>query len=118
MDDYTIEVTYSAFGYEELGETTISMAIKESDRDWLHDAMMNGEVLDSSYLSEERKALHRRIIREIRKNMKDRSLEFDDGIVEESVLGIFPYEEYHSEASYEEMQSVDDDEIEYSVLLL
>ena len=114
--DYTIEVTYTAFGYEELGETTFSMPIKESEREWLHEAVMNGEAMDSSYISKENKGLHRRIIHAIHKDMKERSLDLNDGMVEESVFGIFPYEEYHSEASYEEMQSVDDDEIEYSVL--
>ena len=109
----SIEVTYSVFGYDELGNTTFDMDVKDSDYEWLEDA----EDLDSDYISENRKSLHKRIIRAIRKNMKEESFDPDDGMVEVYVSGCHR-KEYHEEASSEHAHDfADEDDIEYTVSL-
>ena len=114
-DDYTetIEVTYSVFGHDELGETSFDMDLKDGDYEWLEDT----GILDSDYIAENRKGLHKRIIRAIRKNMEEESIDPDDGMVEVYVSGCHR-KEYHEKASYEHAQSfAEDDDIEYTVSL-
>lgn len=109
----SIEVTYSVFGYDELGDTTFDMDVKDSDYEWLEDA----EDLDSAYISENRKGLHKRIIRAIRKNMKEGLFDPDDGMVEVYISGCHR-KEYHEEASSEHAHDfANDDDIEYTVSL-
>ena len=92
-DDESIEVSYSILGYDDVGETTFNVDVKERDYDWLTNKDEDGEYLDSDFISENRRGLHKRILRAIRENMED-ELEIDD------------------------LDLVDDDDIEYTVTIL
>ena len=89
--DETIEVSYTVNGLDDYGETTIDVEIKEYDYDWLSNKEDEGEYLDSDYVSENRRGLHRRILRAIRDNIE--------------------------EESYDNMDLVEDGDIEYTVSL-
>lgn len=89
--DETIEVSYTVNGLDDYGETTIDVEIKEYDYDWLSNKEDEGEYLDSDFVSENRRGLHRRILRAIRDNIE--------------------------EESYDNMDLVEDGDIEYTVSL-
>lgn len=109
----SIEVTFSVFGYDELRDTTFDMKVKDSDYEWLQDA----EELESDHISKNRERLHKKIIRAIRENMKERALDPDDGIVEVYVSGSHR-KEFHEQASNDYANSfAEDDDIEYTVTL-
>lgn len=86
--DETIEVSYTVSGLDDVSETTIDVEIKERDYDWLSNKEDEGEYLDSDYVSENRRGLHRRILRAIRDNIEE---------------------------SYDDIDLVEDDDIEYTV---
>ena len=112
-----IEVTYSVFGCEDAGETTFIMEISDNQYDKLYDADLDGETLDSFYLSDEIPSIHKRILKAIRKNMEEESWLPDDGMVEKHGFLGRTYKEYSLEASHTLMQSAEDDDIEYEVNL-
>ena len=70
-DEETIEVSYSVFGYDEIDEMTIDVNVKEREYDFLMNQEEEGEYLDSEFISEHRRGLHKRILRAIRENMED-----------------------------------------------
>lgn len=112
--DNTIEITYSVFGYEEVGETTFDMDISERDMEWLQNADDEGEYLDSDFISENRRGLHKRILKAIRNDMEEKSLAPDDGMVAKPYASLV--KEYHQEASHQEMFNfAEDEDIEYTV---
>ncbi len=114
----TIEVTYSAMGFEEMGETTFEMEVSKRVYEQLQEAEDEDEFLDSDYISEEMPGIHRKILRAIRVNMEDEGQEADDGIVETRLPWGAIRKDYVYEKSYENMAiSADDDDIEYSVNL-
>lgn len=111
----TIEVSYTVFGYDRLGETTFDMEVKEKDYEWLQDAESEEGELTSDYISENRKGLHKRIINAIRKNMKEESYDPDDGMVEYYSAGVH-HKDFFEDASYDYASFLaDDDDIEYTV---
>lgn len=111
-----IEITYSVLGYEEAGETTFDMDVNEKDKRWLSGAEDDGEYLDSDYISENRVGLHKRILRAIRKDMEERSLDADDGMVAKRYASLV--KEYHQEASHQDMSNfAEDEDIEYTLTL-
>lgn len=112
-----IEVTYSVFGFDETGETSFIMEISDNNYDRLYDAELDGEFLDSEYISDEFPGVHKRILKAIRRNMFEESLEPDDGMVEKSGFLGATYMEYSLEASHQLMSISDDDDIEYEVNL-
>ena len=89
-NEETIEVSYSVLGYNEIGETTFDVDIKESDFDWLTKKDDDGEYLDYNFIAENRRSLHKRILRAIRENIED-------------------------ESEIDTPEMVDDDDIEYTV---
>ena len=66
----TIEVSYSVFGDYYLDDITIDVDVKEREYDWLTEKEDEGEDLDSDFISENRKGLHKRILRAIRENIE------------------------------------------------
>ena len=118
MSDYIINITYSVFGYEEVGETDFEMELSHNDFLWLQNADDEGVFLNNEFIAENRKRLHRKILRAIRNNMEELSLEPGDGMVK-VVVGVIEWEEYNYSASHEGMLSMaEDNDIEYSVILL
>jgi len=112
-----IEVTYTIFDYDRLGETTFDMEVKDKDYEWLQNAEGEEGELTSDYISENRPGLHKRIIKAIRNNMKDEACDPDDGWVETYVSGVHR-KEYDDHASYEYASDIaEDDDIEYTVTL-
>ena len=71
MNVETIEVSYSVWGFEDIGDTTFEMEIGKRDYEWMWDAEEGGEFLDSDYISQNCRALHKRILRGIRKDMEE-----------------------------------------------
>ena len=71
---------------------------------------------DSDFIFENRKKLHRKILRAIRNNMEELGMNPDDGMVEKRYASLV--KEFHPEASHQEMYySADDDAIEYTITL-
>lgn len=117
ISDYIINVTYSVFGYEEAGETDFEMELYYNDFLWLQNADDEGIVLDNEFIAENRRRIHRKILRAIRNNMEELSMEPGDGMVK-VVVGISEWEEYNYSASHDGMSSMAEDDIEYSIILL
>ncbi len=113
----SVEVTYSVFGYDRLGDTTFDMEVKDKEYDWLQNTEEEEGELTSDYISENRPGLHKRIVKAIRKNMKDEACNPDDGLVETYVSGVHR-KDFHEDASYESASDIaEDDDIEYTVTL-
>ena len=87
-DDETIEVTYSVLGEDDLGDVTVDVEVKERDYEWLTRKDEDGEYLDSDFISENRRGLHKRILRAIHENIEN---------------------------DYTGVSYVDDDDVEYTV---
>lgn len=112
-----IEVSYRVLGFEEAGETTFFMEIPEEQYRRLSAADDDGEILDSDHLSEEMPRMHAMILKAIRENMEEKSLDSDDGLVEKRRSWGALYEEYSEGADHLFMSISDDDDIEYEVNL-
>lgn len=115
--DETIEISYTVFGYNRLGETTFDMEVDGKKYMWLLNAEADEGVLTSDYISENRPGLHKQIIRVIRKDMKEKAFDPDDGMVETYVSGVHR-KEFYQDASYDYASNLaEDDDIEYTVTL-
>lgn len=113
----SIEITYSVFGYDRLGETTFDIEVKDKEYEWLQNAEGEEGELTSGYISENRPSLHKRIIKAIRNNMKDEACDPDDGLVETYVSGVHR-KDFYEDASYDYASDfAEDDDIEYTVTL-
>lgn len=89
--DDTIEVSYTVFGHDDLNDISVDVDIKEHELEWLTEKDEEGEYLDSDFVSENRKGLHKRILRAIREDIE------------------YMYDEDGS--------TIDDDDIEYTVTI-
>ena len=93
------------------------MEVKDKEYDWLQNTEEEEGELTSDYISENRPGLHKRIIKAIRKNMKDEACNPDEGLVETYVSGVHR-KDYQEDASYESASDIaEDDDIEYTVTL-
>jgi hypothetical protein len=116
-DNETIEITYTVFGYDRLGDTTFDMEVKDKEYEWLQDAEGEEGELSSDNISENRPSLHKRIMKAIRNNMQEEGYEPDDGMVETYVSGVYR-KEFYEDASYKHASDfAEDDEIEYTVTI-
>ncbi|MCR5779979.1 MAG: hypothetical protein K6G70_05490, partial [Bacteroidaceae bacterium] len=86
--DNTIEISYTVMG--DSIENTFDMDVKEREYEWLTKKDDDGEYLDSDFISENRRGLHKRILRAIHENIEEEE-----------------YDGYY----------IDDDDIEYTVTL-
>lgn len=121
MEDYdnTIEITYSVFGYDEIGETSFELDVSDKVYDKLQEAEDDGEDLDSDFISNDLGKIHHIILRAIRENMAELAMEPDDGMVEKRLPWGFTYKEKDENLSHDNMLIMaDDDDIEYYVELL
>lgn len=110
-----IEITYSAFGFN---ESTFTMEISDNLYEKLEDADLDGEYLDSDYISENKPRIHKQIIRAIRNDMEDKTLEPDEGFVEKVRKHKSKYKEYLEAADHNLMDVLtDDDDITYEIEL-
>ena len=82
----SIGITYSVFGFEKAGETSFEMSISENIYEKLENAMLEGEVLDDYYISNNMKGLHKKILKAIRRNMYEEGQDINDGIIEERLF--------------------------------
>ena len=113
----SVEITYSVFGYDKLGETTFDMDVRNKDYEWLQDKDEEEGELFSEYISEYRPSLHKLIIKAIRKNMEEKALDPDDGMIETYVSGVHR-KDFYEDASYDCANTLaEDDDIDYSVTL-
>ena len=111
-----IEITYSVFGFDEADETTFSMEVSDNLYEKLQDAEDEGNLLDSDYISEEMKGIHKKILKAIRHNMEEEGLEPDDGIIENKTCWGASNKEYSLDASHSFIHDMaEDDDIEYSI---
>lgn len=118
MNENTITITYTVYGYDEAGETSFDMDVSDRIYDKLSEAEDDGEFLDSDFISENMKGLHKRILKAIRENMEEESWNPDDGTIEMKVSGIASRVPCVG-ASHEDMLiSAEDDDIEYNLELL
>ena len=114
----TIEITYTVFGFDEVGETSFDMDVSEHTYERLQDAEDDGETLDSDYISYEMDNLHDKILRAIRENMRDYDIyDPDDGMTKKTMPWGYTYKEKDESRSHSSMQYVDDDDIEYEISL-
>lgn len=65
-----IEVFYTVFGHDDLNDISVNVDIKERELEWLTEKDEEGEYLDSDFVSENRKGLHKRILRAIREDIE------------------------------------------------
>lgn len=84
-DEETIEISYTILCREDLGENTFDMDVKERDYDWLTDKEEEGEYLDSDFISENRRGLHKRIVKAIRQNMEEELFEETFSLVDDEI---------------------------------
>ena len=89
--DDIIEVSYTILGHDDFNDISVDVDIKERELEWLTEKDEEGEYLDSDFISENRKGLHKRILRAIREDIE------------------YMYDEDGS--------TIDDDDIEYTVTL-
>lgn len=114
----TIVITYSVAGYEEAGETSFDMDVSDSIYENLQNAEDEYEFLDSNFISVNMKGVHKKILKAIRENLEDESMNPYDGMVEKSMPWGYKYKEYEPAHSHSEMNiSAEDDDIEYEVSL-
>ena len=119
FSDYyeTIEVSYTVFGYDRLGETTFDMDVRDKEYEWLSEKEGGVEYLNSDFISENRRGLHEHILKAIRNNMKDEGCDPDDGMVE-YVSSAVHRRDFFEDASYDHASDfADDDDIEYTITL-
>jgi hypothetical protein len=118
IDSYSIEVTYTVMGFDEAGETTFEMDVSEKMYDTLQEADDEGELLDSEYISENHRNIHRKILKAIRENMEEESWDSEDGTIEKRLPWGATFREDCPGASHAEMlNEAEDDDIEYSIEL-
>ena len=118
IDSYSIEVTYTVMGFDEAGETTFDMDVSERMYDTLQEADDEGELLDSEYISENHRNIHRKILKAIRENMEEESWDSEDGAIEKRLPWGATFREDCPGASHAEMlNEAEDDDIEYSIEL-
>ena len=90
-DGDTIEVSYTVYGHDDLDEISVEVEVNEREQEWLTEKDEDGEYLDSDFISENRRGLHKRILRAIREDIE--------------------YEQDDDETD------IDDDDIEYTITL-
>ena len=90
-DGDTIEVSYTVYGHDDLDEISVEVEVNEREQEWLTEKDEDGEYLDSDFISENRRGLHKRILRAIREDIE--------------------YEQDNDETA------IDDDDIEYTITL-
>ena len=118
IDSYSIEVTYTVMGFDEAGETSLEMDVSKKIYDALQEADDEGELLDSEYISENHRNIHRKILKAIRKNMEEESWDSEDGTIEKRLPWGATFREDCPGASHAEMlNEAEDDDIEYSIEL-
>lgn len=116
MED--IEITYTVLGFEEAGETTFDMEVSDRQYERLEDAELDGELLDSDYMSDNMPGLHKKILDAIRENMEEEGLESGDGMVEKKLPWGATYKEYEEGADHSMMEVLaDDEDIEYYITI-
>lgn len=112
-----IEVTYSAFEFDEIGETTFVMEISENELEWMLDMEDDGEILDSEFMSEKRRSLHRKILKAIFNDMEERGMDDEDGMVPHKYASLV--KDFHPKASHEQMHTfAEEEDVDYSVVTL
>lgn len=88
-DDDSIEVCYTVFGHDNLDDISVEVDIKERELDWLTEREEEGEYLDSDFISENRKGLHKRILRAIHEDIEyeqdDNDTLIDDDDIEYTI---------------------------------
>lgn len=113
-----IQVTYKVLGFEEAGETSFYMEVSEKQYEKLEDAEFEGEFLDSDYLSENMRGLHKKILKAIRNNMEEEGLEPGDGMVEKTLPWGAKYKEHEEGADHSLMEILaEDEDIEYEITI-
>lgn len=114
-----LEITYTVWGFDEVGETTFEMDVSENTYERLQRAEDDYEMLDQDFISSEMYSLHKKILRKIRKNMEEESwLDPDDGMIEKRTSWGHSYKEYNDSLSHDSMRFASDYEIEYTIELL
>ena len=88
-DGETIEVSYTVYGHDDLDEVSVDVEVKERELEWLTEKDEDGEYLDSEYISENRRGLHKRILRAIREDIEyvqdDDETTIDDDDIEYTI---------------------------------
>ena len=117
-EDYTIEVTYTAFGYDDAGETTFEMEIPQGVFEQLEQAEDDGEYLDAEYISQNMKRLHRKILDAIRENMEEVGMDPNDGMKEKRLPWGYTRRYFDPMSSHLGMlHTSDDGDIEYTITI-
>lgn len=110
--DDVIEITYSIIN-SDVPEDKFEMEISQTDAEKLKDAEVIGSILDSDYISEHYKSIHKKILRAIRADMEQKAGDPHDGMIQKRhAFGTYWEEGYDSHST---MLLSKDDEIEYLV---
>ena len=110
----TAEITYSFIG-SDAPDDTFEMEFSVNDADKLKEAEEDGEFLDSNYISENLKSIHRKILCAIQEDLEDKSEDLHDGMKEVFYPpACFVWEKTHD--SHQDLLDLfDEDDVEYTV---
>lgn len=111
----TAEITYS-FISSDAPEDKFEMVFSEKDADKLKKADLLGEMLDSDYISENHKSIHRKIIRAIREDLEEKSSDPLDGMTEKR-HAFGSYWEKDHDSHQDLFISFDESMVEYEVYI-
>lgn len=110
----TAEITYSIMS-SDASDDSFEMEFSEEEADKLKEAEENGGFLDSVYISENLKFIHRKILRAIREDLEEKSEDPHDGMKEVFYPpACFVWERTHN--SHQDLLDLfDEDDVEYTL---
>lgn len=112
----TAEITYSFIGFD-APEDSFEMELSGKDANKLKEAEEEGEDLDSNYISENFKSIHRKILHSIREDLESKSGDPHDGMREVHHPPAYHGWEKEHDSHQDLLFSFDDDSVEYTVEL-
>lgn len=112
----TAEITYSFIG-SDAPEDSFEMELSEKDADKLKEAEEKGEFLDSNYISENLRSIHRKILNSIREGLESKTGDPHDGMKEVYYPPAYHGWEKAHDSHQDLLDTFSDDSVEYEVEL-
>lgn len=110
----TAEITYSFIG-SDAPEDSFEMELSEKDAERLKEAEEKGEFLDSNFISENFRSIHRKILNGIREDLEAKSADPHDGMKEVHRPPAYHGWEKAHDSHQDLLDIFDSDDVEYEV---
>lgn len=110
----TAEITYS-FICSDAPKDSFEMELSEKDADKLKEAEEKGEFLDSNYISENFRSIHRKILNSIREDLESKTGDPHDGMKEVYYPPAYHGWEKAHDSHQDLLDTFSDDSVEYEV---